>query len=55
MAIVGFDVQFLWALLVFASTIYGQAATPDPINDFCALSGHSMSGGLLSAAGIFRL
>ena len=43
MAILGSGVQFLWALLAFASTIHGQAASPDLINDFCALSTH-MSG-----------
>ena len=36
--------RLLWALLVFASTISGQAAGPDPINDFCSLSNHMSEG-----------
>ena len=40
MAIFGSGSRILWALLAFMSSIHGRAASPDPINDFCALSNH---------------
>lgn len=45
--------RLLWALLTFASTIHGQDDGPDPINDFCALSGHMSEWELLFAACLF--